>query len=128
MDRRIIFFIIFTITVVSTLLVTAVSIMSGQSWLYTVIYAVVTMWVMGIISQILMQNLYHTIIQPLEEEKQAIAKEETVQLNLEDLQEIDQVHELRLETEEQNPADSLSMQPSTPPAPPKVGGNVEHTG
>lgn len=90
MDRRGLFFLVFVFTLVSTLLVAGISYFVGNTAFNTVIYALVTMWVVGIISQLLLQNIYQAIVKPLEEEwiekKRKNAERE---LNLEEVEAIE---------------------------------------
>ena len=57
MDRRIVFFLTFVITLTSICLVTLASLYFNRSVFETVLYAVATMWIMGVASQLLLQNL-----------------------------------------------------------------------
>ncbi len=92
MDRRFIFFLVFCFTLGSTILVATVSIMTGQSWLNTVLYSLATMWIIGIASQVMMQHIYLKIVRPLREEMEHRKVEEaaSVKLDLEDIEEISQ--------------------------------------
>lgn len=95
MDRRIIFFLVFVITLTSTLLVTAVSLFTKQPAFDTVLYALATMWIMGIVTQLLLQNLYQAIVRPMEQARmQERAKEAESEVNLEEIEEIDQVTQM----------------------------------
>lgn len=95
MDRRGLFLFVFVFTAASTLLVGAVSIWTEQNWLDTVLYSLVTMWLTGIVSQLLMQHLYLGIVRPMEEEKleTMLAKAEA-EINIDEVEEIDQVQAL----------------------------------
>lgn len=98
MDRRIVFFGVFLITLISTLLVCGVCLYSGQTALTTALYSLVTMWLMGIASQILLQHLYQSVVRPMENEKldEELAKAK-LDVNLEDIEEIDQVIQMEKE-------------------------------
>ncbi|MCB1135025.1 MAG: hypothetical protein KDK78_02050 [Chlamydiia bacterium] len=98
MDRRIVFFSVMVFTLLSTLLVFAIGLVTGQTLLTAVIYALATMWLMGISSQILLQHLYESVVRPLENERldEELAKAK-LDVNLEDIEEIDQVIQLEKE-------------------------------
>lgn len=98
MDRRIVFFAVFVITLISTLLVFAVSIYTQQTLMTTVVYGMVTMWLMGIISQVLLQHLYQSMVRPMEHARMdEEADKAKLEINLEDIEEIDQVAEMERE-------------------------------
>ncbi|MDF2549030.1 MAG: hypothetical protein K0S07_97 [Chlamydiales bacterium] len=65
-NRKIIFYAAFSITLFSTLLVFIACVLTSQSMLNSVFYMLFTMWLMGILSLLLMQNLYFAVVQPLE--------------------------------------------------------------
>jgi hypothetical protein len=89
MDRRSLFFLVFVFTLVSTILVAGISYFVGNTAFNTVIYALVTMWVVGIISQLLLQNIYQAIIKPLEDERMERRRKGVEQeLNLEEVEAI----------------------------------------
>ena len=92
MDRRVVFFFVFSFTLLATLLVAIVSVTSGQEVLNTVLYSLVTMWIAGVVSQVLAMNLYQGLVKPLEERKartrEMAARREA---NLEEVEEIDEV-------------------------------------
>lgn len=95
MDRRIIFLAVFVITLFSTLTVGAVSYFVGQSWLRTVLFSLATMWIVGILSQVLITNLYHVVVRPMEEEKRTDERlQRQEDLNLQDVEEIDQAAQI----------------------------------
>jgi hypothetical protein len=93
MDRRIVFFLVFVITLLSTLLVATICMLTKQSMIESVLYTLATMWIMGVVSQLLLQNLYQAIVRPIEREKQQRVNIEnnTLNLNLEEIEEINQV-------------------------------------
>lgn len=93
MDRRIIFVLVFFFTLTSTLLVGAVSLLSGQSWLTTALYSLATMWIMGIISQLVIQHLYLGIVKPMDDAKfdEMVEKETSMEIDLDEVEEIDQM-------------------------------------
>lgn len=95
MDRRFLFLIVYGLTLFSTLLVAFVCFMSEQTWVNTTLYSLTTMWIMGIISQILVQNVYLGIVRPLEEKKydEMLAHVKS-KINIDEVEEIDQVGEL----------------------------------
>ncbi len=91
MDRRIVFLLVFLLTLFSTVLVGAVSLWTGQTVLRSVLLALATMWVMGILGQILLHNLYQAIVKPMEEEKEELRVDAvTEELNLDEVEEIDE--------------------------------------
>jgi Na+-translocating ferredoxin:NAD+ oxidoreductase RnfG subunit len=91
MDRKGLFLIVFLFTLASTLAVALVSILTEQGPLYTVLYSLVAMWIVGIISQVLITSVYQSVIKPLEEEKrEAGRKEVRKELNLSEVEEIDE--------------------------------------
>lgn len=98
MDRRAVFVGVFLFTLISTLLVGGVCLYVGQGIYRSVVYAVVTMWVTGIVSQLALQNLYHAVVRPIEDarldDRVARAK---VEVNLDEVEEIDQVLSLEKE-------------------------------
>jgi uncharacterized membrane-anchored protein YitT (DUF2179 family) len=89
-DRRIIFIGTFFFTLFSTILVAFVSFATEQGMLYTVLYSLATMWITGVISQVLLQNLYQGIVKPLEEVRVENRKEEKRrEVNLQEVEAID---------------------------------------
>lgn len=123
MDRRIVFFFVFIITVTSTVMVGAVCLLTGQSWLNTALYTLAAMWIMGIVSQLLLHNVYHNIVRVHEEEnKQKSLQRQESPINLDDIEEIDQVEEMKMA------AHDAALQPSASNKPESVGGHVEQTG
>ncbi len=66
MDQRHIFILVFLFTLISTCLVAAVSLFTGQGWLVTVLYALATMWIVGILSQVIFRHLYLQVVFPTE--------------------------------------------------------------
>jgi hypothetical protein len=95
LDRRGLFLFVFIFTVSSTLLVTSVSIWTEQNWLDTILYSLVTMWITGVVSQLLMQHLYLGIIRPMEEEKlETMLAQAQAEINIDEVEEIDQVQAL----------------------------------
>jgi hypothetical protein len=94
-DRRILFVVVFCLTLISTLLVAFVCIMTEQTGLHTILYSLATMWIMGIVSQVLLQHVYLGIVRPLEEDKYEERLDRAKsQMNIDDIEEIDQVEEL----------------------------------
>ena len=93
MDRRIVFFLVFSFTLFSTLLVAFVCFLTNQTIITSTLYTVVTMWVTGIVSQLLLHNLYQSIVAPLDNEKEEELEEEHA-FNYDDIEEIDQVKEI----------------------------------
>ncbi|MCH1430596.1 MAG: hypothetical protein GWP59_03545 [Chlamydiales bacterium] len=98
MDKRALFLIVFIFTLISTLLVGAVSLYIGHSWLDVVLYSLGTMWVVGIISQLLMHHLYLSIIRPIEEEKykKEVEKELQHTIPLDEVEKIDEISDGKL--------------------------------
>ena len=95
MDRRILFFIVFIFTLTSTALVTVVCILTEQRVMDTVLYSLATMWITGIISQLLVQHLYLGIVRPLEEQKyEEKLAHVKAKINIEEVEYIDQVKEM----------------------------------
>lgn len=91
MDRRSLFFIVFLFTLISTFLVGSVSLATGQGWLVTALYSLVTMWIVGILAQVVVRHVYLQVVYPLEVKK---AKDEILESrllvrDLEDVEEID---------------------------------------
>lgn len=124
MDRRVVFFFVFMITLCSTLLVAFVCFFTGQSAVESVLYTLATMWVMGVISQLLLTNLYQAIIRPLEherKEKQSVRDDQQF-MNLEEVEEIDQVTQAVNAQARQHAEKGLDEQPLA------VGKNVEQKG
>lgn len=94
MDRRVIFLMVFATTLFSTILVATVSLWAGQSWVRTALFSVATMWIVGILSQILFSNLYQAIVKPLEEEaieKKVVTKSQ--EINLDEVEAIEEATE-----------------------------------
>jgi len=92
-DKRIVFLLVFLFTLVSTILVLFVCIATEQKWLTTVLYTLATMWLVGVLSQLLIQHLYLSIVKPIDDAKfEKNLKEQSVpEIDLEELEEIDQV-------------------------------------
>ncbi len=90
MDMRVSFFLVFLITLTSMILVAFVSWLSGNSMLHIVLYTLVTMWIMGVISQLLIHNLYLSIIKPIEQKKiEKQLKKKGAGTKMNDIQDID---------------------------------------
>lgn len=120
MDRRIVFFMVFILTVITTIMVMGVALLAGQSWLHTVLYGLAAMWVMGIASQILLQTLYQNIATQIHEQQiHEREQQQEAEINIEEIDDIDQVEELRS-------AVAAGGAGADEPAP--VGRNVERTG
>lgn len=112
MDRRIVFLLVFTITLSSTLVVAFVSFWVGQSWLRTALFSLATMWVVGIISQVLFLNLYQSIVKPIEEERlEEVKKVRQQELNLQDVEEIGQAAQLLQEASRQEKENQQKEKP-----------------
>jgi hypothetical protein len=75
--------------------VAAISIFFQQQLMYTVIYSLTAMWVMGIVSQIMVKQLYISIVKPLELSKLEAAKNQanSLDLNINEIEAIDSVIE-----------------------------------
>ena len=95
MDRRIVFVVVFFFTLLSTVAVAGVCLLLGKTAFSTVLYSLLTMWVVGIVSQLLMHHLYQAIMKPKEEarEEEKASKKQT-RINLDAIEEIDQVKKL----------------------------------
>lgn len=91
MDRRIIFFLVFTITLLCTILVAVVCFLTEQSMMDTAIYSLTSMWIMGIVTQLMLSNLYRAVVQPLEEERASVQEKRQVELDLDDIEGIDEL-------------------------------------
>jgi len=93
MDKRALFLIVFIFTLISTLLVAGISLYMGHNWLDVVLYSLATMWVVGIISQLLMHHLYLSILRPIEEEKYKTQVKDELQhsIPLDEIEKIDEV-------------------------------------
>ena len=125
MDRRIVFFVVFVITLVSTVLVFSICLLAHQPIFETTLYSVVTMWIMGIVSQLLLQNLYQAIVKPLEDsQRQQIEQRTAEEINLKDIEEIDQATEI-LQQEQQEGLQGSAKQNLGSPT---VGVHVEQKG
>lgn len=95
MDKRALFLFVFTFTAMSTLLVAFVSFWTGQRVLDTVLFSLATMWITGVVSQLLLQHVYLGIIRPMEELKyERMLAKAKADINIDDVEEIDQVEEL----------------------------------
>lgn len=126
MDRRVIFFLVFIITLVSTALVAGVCLLTKQPALDTVLYSVITMWIMGVVSQLLLQNLYQAIVKPMEQLRQEVRQQQTsVPLDLDDVEEIEQANEMIRNAQPKN--DGSQDEPHEL-SPPTVGAHVEQKG
>jgi hypothetical protein len=92
MDRKSLFFIVFLFTLISTFLVGSVSLATGQGWLVTSLYSLVTMWIIGILAQVLVRHVYLQVVYPLEIKK---AKEEIMEsrLSIRDLEDVEEIDE-----------------------------------
>ena len=108
MDRRIVFLLVFATTFLSTLLVGIVALWVGQNWVRIALMSLSTMWVVGILSQILFHNLYQSVVKPLEEEKrdQAVAVQHA-EINLDEVEEIEQATEMIRNAEKQEKMERL---------------------
>jgi hypothetical protein len=98
-DRRAIFVVVFFFTLLSTVLVAVVSFLSGQGWLHIALYSLATMWIVGVLSQLLLQNLYSSIIRPYEEEKRQRMLEEQMKQEI-DIEQVEAVEDVEERVEE----------------------------
>ena len=95
LDRRITFVLVFFFTTTSTVLVAAVARYVGHGWLTTALYSLVTMWITGIISQLVFHSLYQNIVKPMEDEFYDQANvQEKLSIDLDSVQTIQQVEDL----------------------------------
>ena len=110
MHRSVVFLMVFFFTLMSTILVGVVSWMTGQGIFYTVIYSVATMWITGIVSQVLVLNLYQGVVKPLEEQRvQAKQEELKEELNLDAVEAIDDaIEQINVQTGARVPAPDLA--------------------
>ena len=99
MDRRAIFVVVFFFTLLSTVLVAIASFLSGQSWLHIALYSLATMWIVGVLSQLLLQNLYSSIVRPYEEEKRQRMLEEQMKQEI-DVDQVEAVEDVEERVEE----------------------------
>lgn len=95
MDRRVIFVLVFFFTLLSTVLVFAVCLITGQTWLATAVYSLAAMWIVGIISQLLMRHLYLSIVKPMDDAayEDMVKKELRLDANLDEVESINEVIE-----------------------------------
>ena len=91
LERRTVFFLVFCITLASTVIAALVSYASGQTLLRTVLFSLATMWIMGIISQIALQGLYQSVVRPLEQARAESNVEDNMESLIEDVERIDEV-------------------------------------
>ena len=92
MERRIIFVLVFVFTIMSTLAVGVTCWLSGQNWFTTALYTIATMWITGIVSQLLIHNLYLNIMKPIEEQKSSEDFEKKkIKFDVDDIEEINQI-------------------------------------
>lgn len=93
MDKRALFLFVFIFTLISTLAVSVISLYMEHSWLDTVLYALATMWVVGIASQLLVHFLYLSILRPIEEQKfkHKVEKDLKHNIPLDEVERIDDV-------------------------------------
>ena len=93
MDKRFVFLLVFLFTLFCTVLVAVVSLLTEQTLLTTVIYSFATMWVTGILSQLVFKHLYLGIVKPMEDSKQGekLKEERRKELNVAEIERIDQV-------------------------------------
>lgn len=91
MDSRAVFFLTFMFTFFGTLLVASVCYFTGQGVIETVIFSVSSMWILGVSSLILIQNIYQNIVLPLEEDK--IEELEAAKKKERNLKEIEKIQE-----------------------------------
>ncbi len=97
MDHRALFLFVFLFTLLSTVLVAAACYLTGQTLLDTTLYSLATMWLVGIVAQVLGQQLYLGIIRPLEESRLAKTLDKVKsEINIDEIEEIDQVAQLEL--------------------------------
>ena len=61
--------------------------MTGQSVIETCLYTIVSMWISGVSSQLLIQHLYNSVIRPLDEKREKVA------VNLHEVEKIDELLE-----------------------------------
>lgn len=125
MDRRIVFFLVFVITLLSTLVVAGVCLLMRQPLVDTVLYSLAAMWIMGIVSQLLLQNLFYSIVRPLQEAwQQKVHEEMSPAVNLDEVEEIDEAQEILRQGEKTNSLSATSKEVG----PPTVGVHVEQKG
>ncbi len=110
MDKRIPFALVFLFTLFSTVSVALVCWFTSQGFLRSALYAMVTMWITGIISQLLFHSIYLNIVKPLEEQKKRDSKEyieDERPLDLHSLEKIEDVEgqqASQVEREEEGPS------------------------
>ena len=126
MDRRVVFFLVFVVTFVSTALVAGVCLITRQPALDTVLYSMITMWIMGVVSQLLLQNLYQAIVKPMEQDRQqARMQQNSVSIDLDDVEEIEQANQMIKNAQADNDNSETAPQELSPPT---VGVHVEQKG
>jgi hypothetical protein len=95
LDRRGLFLFVFILTLGSTILVGSIGVWTEQNWLDIILYSLVTMWITGVVSQLIVQHLYLGIIRPLEEIKlESMLAKAKAEINIDEVEEIDQVRAL----------------------------------
>lgn len=102
MDRRVLFTIVFLLTLISTLLVIVIGMLSNQKWLYTALYALGTMWIMGIVSQLLIKHLYFSVVRTVEIAKaeECAKKAAELEIDIDEVERIDQLMPSKADEEE----------------------------
>jgi hypothetical protein len=122
MDKRIVFFIVFMITLLSTITAAVISILANKSWVDVVLYSLATMWIMGMLSQVLLQSLYHSIVKRDQKREQFNA--EYTDVNLDDVEAIEDYETLKNLNGDQADGNLDQNNPSKD----EVGTTVEQTG
>lgn len=91
MDKRNIFVLVFFITLFTTILVAVACVLAKHSWMMTAIYTLASMWIVGIVSQLLLNHLYMSIVKPIEDAQNVQERLDAVDhgIDLEEVEEID---------------------------------------
>jgi len=93
-DKRVLFLFVFSFTFFTTVLVALVCFWTEQRVLDGILFTLASMWISGIVSQLLLQNLYLGIVRPLEEARleEKLAKRKFL-VNIDDIESISEVEE-----------------------------------
>lgn len=94
-DKRVLFLFVFCFTFFTTVLVALVCFWTEQRILDGILFTLASMWISGIVSQLLLQNLYLGIVRPLEEARleEKLAKRKFL-VNIDDIETISEVEDM----------------------------------
>ena len=116
MDRRILFFLVFSFTLLSTVIVLAICLATRQTWVATILYSLATMWVIGIVSQLSLHHLYLAIVKPIENKKfeESLKRENELHFDIDSVERISDIEtgQIKKESEKRAQTENTTLDSS----------------